>query len=42
LVAALGAFVLALFGRGFTPVVLALPLMVIGADVGMTTPGMNL
>jgi hypothetical protein len=40
--AALGALVLASFGRGFTPASLALPLIVIGAGVGITTPAMNL
>jgi MFS transporter, DHA2 family, methylenomycin A resistance protein len=42
LAAALGALILALFDRSFTPAVLALPLMVVGAGVGVTTPAMNL
>jgi MFS family permease len=42
LAAALGALVLACFGRDFTPAVLALPLIVIGTGVGITTPAMNL
>ncbi len=40
--AALGALVLAPFGRGFTPALLALPLIVVGTGAGITTPAMNL
>jgi MFS family permease len=40
--AALGALILACFGRGFTPAALALPLIVIGSGVGIATPAMNL
>jgi DHA2 family methylenomycin A resistance protein-like MFS transporter len=40
--AALGALILASFGQGLTPPVLALPLIIIGAGAGITTPAMNL
>ena len=40
--AALGALVLATFGGGLSPAALALPLVVIGAGAGITTPAMNL
>jgi DHA2 family methylenomycin A resistance protein-like MFS transporter len=40
--AALGALFLASFGQGLTPAGLVLPLVVIGAGAGITTPAMNL
>jgi MFS transporter, DHA2 family, methylenomycin A resistance protein len=40
--AALGALILASFGQRLTPVVLALPLVAIGAGAGITTPAMSL
>jgi MFS transporter, DHA2 family, methylenomycin A resistance protein len=40
--AALGALILAFFGQGFAPATVALPLVVIGAGGGSTTPAMNL
>jgi MFS transporter, DHA2 family, methylenomycin A resistance protein len=40
--AALGALVLAPFGRGFAPALLSLPLIIIGTGAGITTPAMNL
>jgi DHA2 family methylenomycin A resistance protein-like MFS transporter len=40
--AALGALILASFGQGLAPAALALPLAVIGAGAGITTPSMNL
>jgi DHA2 family methylenomycin A resistance protein-like MFS transporter len=40
--AALGALILASLGQGLTPALLALPLIVIGAGAGLTTPAMNL
>lgn len=41
-VAALGALVLALFGRSMTPFFLCLPLIIIGGGAGITTPAMSL
>jgi DHA2 family methylenomycin A resistance protein-like MFS transporter len=40
--AALGALILACFGQGLSPAILVLPLVVIGAGAGITTPAMNL
>jgi MFS transporter, DHA2 family, methylenomycin A resistance protein len=40
--ATLGAVILASFGQDLAPAALALPLMVIGAGGGVTTPAMNL
>jgi MFS transporter, DHA2 family, methylenomycin A resistance protein len=40
--AALGALILASFGRGYQAAALVLPLVVIGAGAGITTPAMNL
>jgi len=40
--AALGALILASFGQVLTPAALVLPLVVIGAGAGITTPAMNL
>jgi MFS transporter, DHA2 family, methylenomycin A resistance protein len=40
--AALGAVILASFGQGFVPATVTLPLVVIGAGGGSTTPAMNL
>jgi predicted MFS family arabinose efflux permease len=40
--AALGALILASFGQELTPATLALPLVVVGAGAGITTPAMNL
>jgi MFS transporter, DHA2 family, methylenomycin A resistance protein len=41
-IAALGALTLTFFGPGFAPAALALPLAIIGAGGGITTPAMNL
>jgi MFS transporter, DHA2 family, methylenomycin A resistance protein len=40
--AALGALILASFGQGLTPAALVLPLVLVGAGAGITTPAMNL
>ena len=40
--AALGALILASFKQGLTPAALVLPLVLIGAGAGITTPAMNL
>jgi MFS transporter, DHA2 family, methylenomycin A resistance protein len=40
--AALGALILASFGQELTPAALAVPLVVVGAGAGITTPAMNL
>ena len=40
--AAVGALILTFFGQGFLPAALALPLVVIGAGAGITTPAMSL
>jgi len=40
--AAVGALILTFFGPGFLPAALALPLVVIGAGAGITTPAMSL